>query len=979
MAILKCKMCGGELDVTQGSSICICEYCGTKQTVPNVNDEKKVKRFEKANYLRTNCEFDKAYGVFESIVDDFPREAEAYWGLLLCKYGIEYVDDPKTGKKVPTCHRSSFDSVLEDKNYKLTLDNADAVAKSQYIKEAEELENIRKGIIEISSKEAAYDIFICYKETTDNGERTHDSVLAQDIYNNLVQKGYKVFFARITLENQLGKKYEPYIFSALHSSKLMLVVTTKQEHVNAIWVKNEWSRYLKLIEQGENKTIIPCYKGMSPYDLPDEFSDLQGQDMGKIGAMQDLVHGIEKIIPKQAPKSSSSSMLSANDALLRRMEMFLSDKDFDKAKEYCERILDVDPENARAYLGEFCAEFKISGIRDILNLNVEYVPKEVARLLSQGKALEAIGEYRIETGCTLAEAKVAIERLKNEKPYETADVLKAMKQSKNLDKILKYGEESIVNEILKNIRDVEDKIAESKNRSIYDLALSQMNHASTVDDFESAAKKFDSISGYKNAKQLADSCYNKIQDSIYLEAEALLKAKDYDAAAQTFKRIIGYKNAQSMVDECLERKNKNAYDQAVEKMRSAYSESDFLSAAKRFAYLGNYRDSKVLEKDCNDRANEIRSYDSYQKGIELYNQGKSASSPTTAKKKLEEAILCFKEAKLNKEAYSYIQKCNEEISQKKVEAEINNICRKANYDSIAQLTIAVESLRKIDKKYEGLYLPKITSFNTRIETLKREERNRKQQLEDELKRKQEERERQAREQREAEERRKAIRIQNMKLEKRAGVAQAFLFVLMGFITLCTVLGRIVAFWDDCSPFWAIVWGIIVGLGYSLVRVVASTGLGVLWWPDIFRGMVPFVDAETSSLVTHIVCYAFMLWVIIVISQRHKYNKRTGLYLTRFVDGIIPFVDGLIYIAFAISVVFSGIKDLFLSWDVWWIFEIPCGLVYGLFRAIMLLIGAGYWWPSLYAGTGLSGLVLNTCVIIFVIVDIILRKKGVLED
>ena len=37
-------------------------------------------------------EFDKAYGVFESIVADFPEEAEAYWGLCLCKYGIEYVD-----------------------------------------------------------------------------------------------------------------------------------------------------------------------------------------------------------------------------------------------------------------------------------------------------------------------------------------------------------------------------------------------------------------------------------------------------------------------------------------------------------------------------------------------------------------------------------------------------------------------------------------------------------------------------------------------------------------------------------------------------------------------------------------------------------------------------------------------------------------------------------------------------------------------
>ena len=32
-------------------------------------------------------------------------EAEAYWGLVLCRYGIEYVNDPATGKKVPTCHR----------------------------------------------------------------------------------------------------------------------------------------------------------------------------------------------------------------------------------------------------------------------------------------------------------------------------------------------------------------------------------------------------------------------------------------------------------------------------------------------------------------------------------------------------------------------------------------------------------------------------------------------------------------------------------------------------------------------------------------------------------------------------------------------------------------------------------------------------------------------------------------------------------
>jgi hypothetical protein len=86
-----------------------------------VDNEKKLNLFSRANRLRANCEFDKAADVYESIVADFPEEAEAYWGLVLCKFGIEYVDDPATGKKVPTCHRSSFDSVLDDTDLELAL------------------------------------------------------------------------------------------------------------------------------------------------------------------------------------------------------------------------------------------------------------------------------------------------------------------------------------------------------------------------------------------------------------------------------------------------------------------------------------------------------------------------------------------------------------------------------------------------------------------------------------------------------------------------------------------------------------------------------------------------------------------------------------------------------------------------------------------------------------------------------------------
>ena len=33
MAIYQCKICGGDLDVPEGSNVGVCEYCGTKQTV----------------------------------------------------------------------------------------------------------------------------------------------------------------------------------------------------------------------------------------------------------------------------------------------------------------------------------------------------------------------------------------------------------------------------------------------------------------------------------------------------------------------------------------------------------------------------------------------------------------------------------------------------------------------------------------------------------------------------------------------------------------------------------------------------------------------------------------------------------------------------------------------------------------------------------------------------------------------------------
>ena len=367
MSVIKCKMCGGDLELIEGSSVAVCEYCGSQQTVPAADNEKKLTLFARANRLRLACEFDKAAGVYESIVADFPTEAEAYWGLVLCRYGIEYVDDPTTGKKIPTCHRSSFDSVMEDNDFEQALENADAVARRVYRDEAKAIEELRRGIVEVSGKEPPYDIFICYKETAEDGQRTVDSVIAQDVYDALTEKGYRVFFSRISLEDKLGTEYEPYIFAALHSAKIMLAFGTDYEYYNAVWVKNEWSRYLQLMTKDKSKHLIPCYKGIDAYDMPKEFAKLQAQDMGKVGAMQDLLRGVDKIMGKgagaaPAPAAVNAPVNATVDSLLDRAWMFLEDEDYQKAHEYFERVLDIDPRNSRAYLGNVLATLHLPSV-----------------------------------------------------------------------------------------------------------------------------------------------------------------------------------------------------------------------------------------------------------------------------------------------------------------------------------------------------------------------------------------------------------------------------------------------------------------------------------------------------------------------------------------------------------------------------------------------------------------------------------------
>lgn len=510
MSTLKCKMCGGTLEINENEMTATCEYCGTEQTIPKITDDVVGNLFNRANTLRLKSEFDKAEEIYNKIVGLDNTQSEAYWGIILCKYGIEYVEDPTTYKRVPTCHRTSYDAITADEDYKLAIQYADISQKIIYEAEAKAIDEIQKGILTISQNEKPYDVFICYKETDESGKRTQDSVLANDIYHQLTQEGFKVFYAAITLEDKLGQEYEPYIFAALNSAKVMLVIGSKPEYFTAVWVKNEWSRYLKLMKADRSKLLIPCYKDMDAYELPEEFAHLQAQDMGKIGFINDIVRGIKKVInkdePKPAVKETAAAVQAANSGvapLLKRISLFLEDGNWQEADEYCERVLDSDPENAQAYLYKLMAKMEVRKTEDLRN---------------------------------------------QAQPFDSEDMYR---------KTVRFADEELKNTLEEYNAYIKDRNEKKRIESIYNKAVYDMRYARDEISYKIIIEDLAEIPGYKDADEKKKECEEKAEEcrleSLYNSALKIQTVQSEDnqlRAAKQFEELGTYKDSAERVQQC---------------------------------------------------------------------------------------------------------------------------------------------------------------------------------------------------------------------------------------------------------------------------------------------------------------------------------------------------------------------------------------------------------------------------------------------
>ena len=556
MGGLKCKMCGSNLDIEDSITVCKCEKCGTSQTVPDIEDDKELKLFERAGRLRFNCDFDKAAGIYNTITDSYPEEAEGYWGLILCKYGIEYADNA-SGKKVPVCHRISYDSVMDDEDFELVMENSDSESRAIFREEAKIIEENRKKYIQIAESEQPYDIYISYRAKDDNGDKTAVSEIAGHLYNKLTSARYRVFLSEAALKGKKQSDCEPYIYSALNSANVMLALGTSYDDYNNVWVKNEWNRYLEIAEKNKNKCLIPCYKDVDEYDIPKEFAGLKVCQLGNDDTFNNIMAEMANVVKPESvnqPAPEPEKAEPAEEIELEEIEIIepvdinklldegfsaISDKNWKKANKLFFHVLDEEPDNSKAYWGQLLVQQECTNAREMAdNLYLQVIGNTsdntyeleirdrrqeikdkypVANLFSEEEYANLFDvHFNYQSGVENTKSAIAA----NNEHYILSDNELFKRAKQNADAEVAAGIEEFVANVNRHLDEILKNVTEQEQQEIEEARQQETAYFSKLED---AFKKADDMANANLSNSEAE--YQKDHDSWEYERDNLEEAR----------------------------------------------------------------------------------------------------------------------------------------------------------------------------------------------------------------------------------------------------------------------------------------------------------------------------------------------------------------------------------------------------------------------------------------------------------------------
>ncbi|MDR1704822.1 MAG: TIR domain-containing protein [Clostridiales bacterium] len=154
----------------------------------------------------------------------------------------------------------------------------------------------------------AYDVFISFKNSGDNGKPTKESITAKRLYDYLSGRGLRVFYSNVELEFTGKAQYAKVIDEALDSSRFLIAVGSSHDHLNSQWVRYEWESFLNDIRSGvkpDAEVFVVC-DGVRINDLPRALRQQQAFDASESGSFERLYNFI-----KNAGIAEDGAMINA--------------------------------------------------------------------------------------------------------------------------------------------------------------------------------------------------------------------------------------------------------------------------------------------------------------------------------------------------------------------------------------------------------------------------------------------------------------------------------------------------------------------------------------------------------------------------------------------------------------------------------------------------------------------------------------------
>ncbi len=265
-----CPSCASVSGIDKGDYI-QCRHCGNKyqKKIKELLEGRVYTDLSHAVEARQEADFDTARDKYDALINRYQGglgTEEAYWGKLLCEqYVIFYQNED--GESIPSFWEINDTSCLKSESYKKALEYGEKSGnRENYERLAKLIESYKQKYRAVQKAEPdGSQIFICFK---DSG--TNNAQLGYDLYNQL-SRNYRVFFSKESLKTLAGNDYEPKIYHAMRTAKVMIVLCSAREHLDSQWVKNEWWRFAKFCENDstQQKTIIPIIMdGFSTALLP---------------------------------------------------------------------------------------------------------------------------------------------------------------------------------------------------------------------------------------------------------------------------------------------------------------------------------------------------------------------------------------------------------------------------------------------------------------------------------------------------------------------------------------------------------------------------------------------------------------------------------------------------------------------------------------------------------------------------------------